>query len=81
MEFDLERFFDRMNNAHLMGLLCRHISDRGLLELIRGYLNNGIVESGIVSPMGDGASKVVRSTRGCPKSLHELKYYPIITLG
>jgi len=80
VEFDLERFFDRMNNAHLMGLLCRHISDRGLLELIRGYLNNGIVESGIVSPMGDGASKVALNTR-LSNIVARIEYYPIITLG
>jgi len=65
-----------------MGLLCWHIDDKGLLELIRGYLNNGIVESGIVSLMSDGAStKVVRSTRGCPNMAARIEYYPIITLG
>jgi len=54
VEMDLDNFFDRVNHDKLMGLLAKRITDKGTLKLIRGYLNSGIMEGGLVSPRMEG---------------------------
>jgi group II intron reverse transcriptase/maturase len=54
IEFDLEKFFDRVNHDRLMTTLARRITDKRLLKLIRKYLETGIMAEGIVKPRTEG---------------------------
>lgn len=54
IEFDLEKFFDKVNHDRLMTTLARRISDKRLLKHIRNYLEAGIMENGKVSPRSEG---------------------------
>ena len=54
VDIDLEKFFDRVNHDRLMARLATRIADKRLLKLIRGYLNAGVMESGLVSPTREG---------------------------
>src|SRR6516162_5581702 len=53
VDLDLERFFDRVNHDKLMGRLAQRIDDTRLLRLIRAFLNAGIMEGGLVSPVDE----------------------------
>jgi len=54
VDFDLEKFFDRVNHDRLMAQLARRIPDRRLLKLIRSFLRAGVMEEGLVSPVDEG---------------------------
>ncbi len=54
VDMDLEKFFDRVNHDVLMSRLARRIEDKRILKLIRGYLQAGIMEGGIVSQRSEG---------------------------
>jgi RNA-directed DNA polymerase len=54
VDIDLEKFFDRVNHDVLMGRVARRISDKRLLKLIRGFLNSGVMENGLVGPTDEG---------------------------
>lgn len=54
VDFDLEKFFDRVNHDRLMAHLARRIADKRLLKLIRGFLRAGVMENGLVSPIDEG---------------------------
>jgi len=54
VEIDLSKFFDRVNHDRLMYQLSTEISDKGLLLLIRRYLQSGVMENGIVSRTKEG---------------------------
>ena len=54
VDFDLEKFFDRVNHDRLMAHLARRIADKRLLKLIRGFLRAGVLENGLVSPIDEG---------------------------
>jgi RNA-directed DNA polymerase len=54
VDIDLEKFFDRVNHDVLMGRIARRISDRRMLKLIRGFLNSGVMENGLVGPTDEG---------------------------
>jgi len=54
VDIDLEKFFDRVNHDILMGLVAKRVADKGLLKLIRGFLNAGVMEGGLVSPTEEG---------------------------
>jgi RNA-directed DNA polymerase len=54
VDFDLEKFFDRVNHDRLMAQLARRIADRRLLKLIRSFLRAGVMEEGLVSPVDEG---------------------------
>jgi len=50
VDLDLEKFFDRVNHDILMGLVAKRAEDKRILKLIRGFLNAGVLEGGLVSP-------------------------------
>jgi RNA-directed DNA polymerase len=54
VDFDLEKFFDRVNHDKLMGQVAKRVEDKRLLKLIRAFLNAGIMENGLVSPSVEG---------------------------
>jgi RNA-directed DNA polymerase len=54
VDLDLEKFFDRVNHDILMGLLAKRIADKRVLKLIRAFLNAGVMENGLVSPIDEG---------------------------
>src|SRR5674476_585185 len=54
VDFDLEKFFDRVNHDKLMGQIAKRVEDKRLLKLIRAFLNAGVMEDGLVSPSVEG---------------------------
>ena len=48
VDFDLEKFFDRVNHDTLMGRLAKRIEDKRLLKLIRRYLQACVMVHGVV---------------------------------
>jgi RNA-directed DNA polymerase len=54
VDLDLEKFFDRVNHDKLMGQIAKRVRDKRLLKLIRGFLNAGVMENGLVSPSVEG---------------------------
>jgi RNA-directed DNA polymerase len=54
VDMDLEKFFDRVNHDLLMGKLARKIDDGRVLQLIRWYLEAGMMADGTVSPRTEG---------------------------
>jgi RNA-directed DNA polymerase len=54
VDFDLEKFFDRVNHDKLIGQIAKRVEDKRLLKLIRAFLNAGVMENGLVSPSVEG---------------------------
>lgn len=54
VDLDLAQFFDRVNHDVLMARLARRIEDKGLLRLIRVYLQAGAMIDGMASPRREG---------------------------
>ncbi len=54
VDVDLEKFFDRVNHDILMGRLAQRIADRRVLQLIRRYLNAGVLANGVVMEREEG---------------------------
>jgi group II intron reverse transcriptase/maturase len=54
VDLDLEKFFDRVNHDLLMGKLAQKIDDRRVLQLIRRYLEAGMMAEGAISPRMEG---------------------------
>jgi RNA-directed DNA polymerase len=54
VDFDLEKFFDRVDHDKLMGRIAKRVEDKRLLKLIRAFLNAGVMENGLVSPSVEG---------------------------
>src|SRR5712691_6051102 len=50
VDFDLEKFFDRVNHDKWMGQIAKRVEDKRLLQLIRAFLNAGVMENGLVRP-------------------------------
>lgn len=54
VDIDLEKFFDKVNHDRLMQKLNESIQDRRVLQLIRKYLQSGVMEHGLVKPNIEG---------------------------
>ena len=54
VDIDLEKFFDRVNHDLLMEKLSKKIEDGRVLQLIRRYLEAGVMADGITSPRTEG---------------------------
>jgi RNA-directed DNA polymerase len=54
VDLDLEKFFDRVNHERLMAAMVRRVSDKRMLKLIRAFLESGVMENGLVSPVEEG---------------------------
>jgi len=54
VDLDLEKFFDRVNHDMLMGKVAKRVKDKRVLKLIRGFLNAGVLEGGLISPTVEG---------------------------
>jgi RNA-directed DNA polymerase len=54
VDIDLEKFFDRVNHDKLMGRVAERVRDKRMLKLIRAFLEAGILEDGLVSPIDEG---------------------------
>jgi len=47
VDFDLEKFFDRVNHDVLMARLARHVTDKRLLRIVRRFLEAGMMWDGV----------------------------------
>ena len=54
VDIDLEKFFDRVQHDVLMSRLARKVEDKGVLLIIRRYLQAGAMTDGIVSARTEG---------------------------
>ncbi|MFM0276859.1 group II intron reverse transcriptase/maturase [Paraburkholderia sediminicola] len=54
VDVDLEKFFDRVNHDILIDRLQKRIGDAGVIQLIRAYLNSGIMDDGVVQQRNQG---------------------------
>lgn len=54
VDVDLEKFFDRVNHDILIDRLKKRIDDTGIIQLVRAYLNAGIMHNGIQVRREDG---------------------------
>ena len=54
VDFDLEKFFDRVNHDILMSRLARRIGDKRLLGIIRRFLQAGMMADGVVIERREG---------------------------
>ena len=54
VDVNLEQFFDRVNHDVLMGKLAKRIGNHGNIELIRRYLEAGMMASGVAVERYEG---------------------------
>jgi group II intron reverse transcriptase/maturase len=54
VDVDLEQFFDRVNHDILMGEVAKRITDSRVRQLIRRYLEAGIMVGGVVRERSEG---------------------------
>jgi RNA-directed DNA polymerase len=51
---DLEKFFDRVHHGSVIDRLHKRVGDIGVIRLIRGYLNSGIMSDRVVQQRYQG---------------------------
>jgi len=54
VDVDLERFFDRVNHDVMMGRLAKKIEDKMMLNILRAFLNAGVMMNGVVLDREEG---------------------------
>jgi RNA-directed DNA polymerase len=54
VDFDLAKFFDRVNHDRLMTAVAARVADRRVLRLIRGYLTAGVLDGGLFEESREG---------------------------
>lgn len=54
VDLDLEKFFDRVNHDRLMAAMARRVNDKRMRKLMRAFLESGVMENGLVSPVEEG---------------------------
>lgn len=54
VDLDLEKFFDRVNHDRLLAAVAGRVADKRMLKLIRAFLEAGVMEEGLVSPVDEG---------------------------
>lgn len=54
VDLDLEKFFDRVNHDRLLAAIAKRVADKRMLKLIRAFLEAGVMEDGLVSPVDEG---------------------------
>ena len=57
IDADIEAFFDRIPQAKLVEVVEKRVSDRRLLQLLKGWLRVGVLEGGTVVPRDQGVSQ------------------------
>jgi retron-type reverse transcriptase len=48
VDFDLAKFFDRVNHDRLMAAVAKRVDDKRVLRLIRGFLTAGVLIDGLL---------------------------------
>src|SRR5438270_5098732 len=54
VDLDLEKFFHRVNHDRLLAAVAERVADKRMLKLIRAFLEAGVMEDGLVSPVDEG---------------------------
>jgi RNA-directed DNA polymerase len=54
VDLDLEKFFDRVNHDRLLAAVAKRVADKRMLKLIRAFLEAGVMEDGLASPVDEG---------------------------
>src|SRR6266702_1177317 len=57
VDLDLEKFFDRVNHDRLLAAVAERVADKRMLKLIRAFLEAGVMEDGLVSPVDEGTTQ------------------------
>src|SRR5437016_243313 len=54
VDLDLEKFFDRVNHDRRLAAVAKRVADKRMFKLIRAFLEAGVMEDGLVSPVDEG---------------------------
>lgn len=54
VDLDLEKFFDRVNHDILMARLARRVADKRLLQIVRRFLEAGLLQQGVCVERHEG---------------------------